>query len=66
MTLEPYKSVTFLLYLKPRDKKILYFTSPEIITLTRRKEVGILLLSIKVTVFPSISYFRKHKLGFLK
>lgn len=34
--------------------------SLEIITLTRRKEVEITLLSNKVTVFSSIRYFRKH------
>lgn len=34
--------------------------SPEMITLTRRKDVGISLLSNEATVFPSISYFGKH------
>ena len=34
--------------------------SPEIVALTRRKEVGISVLSNKGTKFPSICYFGKY------
>lgn len=37
--------------------------SPEIVTLTRRKEVGISLLNNKATEFPNSRYFRKLKMN---
>lgn len=49
MTLETYKPVACLLHQKLRDIQN-QFTSTGIITLTRRKGVGILLLSNKVTI----------------
>ncbi len=62
MTLETYKSVSGL-YQKGRDKKILYFMSPEIVALTRRKEVGISPSNNKVPEFPSSRYFGKLKMS---
>lgn len=63
MTLETYKSVSSLLDQKGRNKKILHFMSPEIVTLTRRREVGISLLNHKATEFSSSRYFGKLKMN---